>query len=861
MKIALFLSLLTLTALAACSDDTATTQPTNNCVGANCVLPCTDTSECPAETFCDDDGICQDQICAPLSTGCQGNFVVTCNETGSALVDPTACDNGTCIAGGCGCIADTDCGEGERCDTVELCEGEDCQTRSFCRIACEGNVCGFAGELCCTGDTPTCGPAGECAPDCGQAQLCGEDFDQCCDPGDVCIFGACKTPGITCQSFLECSWGEYCDPGLQRCLPDDFPEEIECRLEGDFREFQVDEKWSWTDGDIISIPVVGDVTGDGVPNIVVNTTVVNDWGTGQIVILDSAGNLVREIAHDPMAGSWGSFGRSNIALGDVDGDGVLDIIYPGRHINAGKGPIVAINGLGDLLWTSKDTLGATVNVSMGNGAVTVANFDADASRTEVVVGGMLLDSNGVVQWNETGNGPSLGSNSGYFGGIAVVADLDADGQHEIITGRQAWKVIENAGTFSVTPFWTSVAGDGYPAVADFDGDGKPEVVLVSAGTVRILNGQTGLPWCAAGQDCGANPALLTQPIALPGAPENNRGGPPTVADFDGDGRPEIGVAGGYFYSVFDVARAGYAGTTDPEEIDPALLAQFETPAPELNQLFVRWKRASQDLSSNATGSSVFDFQGNGIASVIYADECYMRSFSGVDGTVELEIMNSTATVLEYPLVVDIDADGRSEILIVANAASNCTAIPDYVPRRGLYVYEDAFDRWVRTRAIWNQHAYSIDNILDSGAVPLTQVESWTTHNTFRSNRQGEIPLNAPDVVVSSLLGNANECPTHIYLQATVQNRGTSSIPTGLPVSLYFNDTSTLLETKALTSPLAPGGTVIVKFSYLVPSSQFYKDLKFIVVANDAGDGTTFVEDCDTATGSASIDGLRCELPL
>lgn len=873
----LFLTLFFVVAVfIGCSDDNT------ECLdGAPCKATCSDSSDCNPGGTCQANQ-CTYQICQPGELACDGATVVTCSPDGKVFNPTHLCPDGVCVDGACpceldgsctctggvdvcGCVTQSDCEDGERCDSVEVCDGDDCQTRNVCRPACEGEVCGIIGELCCVGDTPVCGPSGACSQDCGDAELCGDNFDVCCPAGDVCVFGECRTPGATCESFTECDWGEYCDPGLKQCLPDDFPDDIICRLQGDFEQFDVQQKWSWEEADIISIPVVGDVTGDGQPNVVVNTTIVNNWMTGEIVVLDSAGTEIRRLPHAPDTGSYGSHGRVNIALADVDGDSVMDIIYPSRP-SAGKSLIVATKGTGELIWTSHDAANAPVLVSISNGAITAANFDDDPVHAEIVVGGMLIDHDGLVHWNEDGNGPSLGSNAGYASGVAVVADLDDDSHHEIITGKHAWKVAWNNTdlTFNVTPYWESEGPDGYPAVADFDGNGTPEVALVASGTLRILEGTTGKLWCgldSTGQAC-ADDALRTQPIGLPGDTNANRGGPPTIADFDGDGRPEIGVAGGYFYTVFDVNRVSFANATSPEIIDPDLLVQFDVPQPNPGELFVRWKQQSRDLSSNATGSSVFDFQGNGVASVIYGDECFMRSYSGVDGTVELQIMNSTGTVLEYPLVVDVDANGRSEILIVANDVDACSGqIPGYVPRKGLFVYEDKFDQWVRTRSIWNQHAYSIDNILDNGAVPQVQGDSWLNHNTFRSNRQGEIPLNAPDVVVTSLLANANECPVTIYLQATVQNRGTSSIPTGLPVSIYMDGHPTALETKTLGQPIAPGGTLIVKFRHDLTVPELNQDHSFKVVANDNGVGGTFVNECDDTNGQAVVDAVRCDLPL
>ena len=109
---------------------------------------------------------------------------------------------------------------------------------------------------------------------------------------------------------------------------------------------------------------------------------------------------------------------------------------------------------------------------------------------------------------------------------------------------------------------------------------------------------------------------------LPGAFRAGRGGPPTVADFDGDGRPEIGVAGASAYTVIDL------------DCD---ITDVSGPGCQRTQTFpkgVLWSRSVQDETSNATGSSVFDFDADGAAEVVYADECYLRIYRGADGEVE-----------------------------------------------------------------------------------------------------------------------------------------------------------------------------------------------------------------------------------
>ncbi len=66
-----------------------------------------------------------------------------------------------------------------------------------------------------------------------------------------------------------------------------------------------------------------------------------------------------------------------------------------------------------------------------------------------------------------------------------------------------------------------------------------------------------------------------------------------------------------------------------------------------------------------TGTSVFDFQGDGKAEVLYNDECFFRVFEGATAKVLYERPNSHRTQTEYPIVVDVDGDSNSEIVVVS----------------------------------------------------------------------------------------------------------------------------------------------------------------------------------------------------
>jgi hypothetical protein len=147
---------------------------------------------------------------------------------------------------------------------------------------------------------------------------------------------------------------------------------------------------------------------------------------------------------------------------------------------------------------------------------------------------------------------------------------------------------------------------------------------------------------------------------------------------------------------------------------------------------VKWAVVTQDGSSNRTGSSVFDFDGDGAAEVVYSDEVRLWVYQGIDGAVLYETPLSSCTWHEYPLVADVDADGHAEIVAVAN--NNC----GYGPQRGVYVFGDPAGGWVPTRRIWNEHTYHITNVAADGSIPAVELNNWDQPglNNFRLNEFG-----------------------------------------------------------------------------------------------------------------------------
>src|SRR5690606_34628009 len=150
-------------------------------------------------------------------------------------------------------------------------------------------------------------------------------------------------------------------------------------------------------------------------------------------------------------------------------------------------------------------------------------------------GRAVYASDGSLVWD-----PGVGAlgNNGGVGPISCVADLDGDFRPELIAGGTAYAFTGTVGVdFAGATLWANLdhnangAGDGYCGLGDLDLDGVPEIVVVRTGWIDVLE------------------ALDGTTLASFQIPGGGAGGPPNVADFDGDGLPDIGLAGGDFYVV------------------------------------------------------------------------------------------------------------------------------------------------------------------------------------------------------------------------------------------------------------------------------------------------------------------------
>jgi FG-GAP repeat len=787
-----------------------------------------------------------------------------------------------CYLGQCKPPCETDYCRGICCDATDECVND-----MQCLPVCENIRCGENLVDCCLTDQ-ICLDGVVCAADCLiNRAICGEDLNTCCQLNDVCLNNICITPGNSCTNNFDCpddSW--YCETTIGRCFP--VPPGDICEGNPTFFNIEPELEWYWRGttylgkeySDIMAAPTVGDVNGDGIPDIVVVAYYANSYNSDSIIAVLSGdgngsfdGSLLFTIpsAADPTAPK--PFSGGAVALANFDNDPGLELVY---NLQGGGVRIVDNDGVGDVCDSSAYP---GCNSTRKSGA----------SFRHVYNGASIADLNhdgmpDVVLSCHAMNGHNIGDPSMDFvdvagcGEEAVVADLNGDGLAEIVDAAHA---ITTGGT----PFWTGNNGisSRFVAVADiFSTIPGPEVINIGASRFSIMDGQTGNVLV------GAGGSLINQIFTIPGG---GNGGPPTVADFDGDGLPEISSAGGAFYLVYDPDC--WATSLRPFGV-----------CSSNNTNFILWQMATKDLSSSMTGSSVFDFQGDGIAEVLYNDECFFHIYDGQTGQelVDPIIPGSSWTLAEYPLVADVDGDGNAEMIVISNknnvAGLGCRALwktagvsiellcdlTDCVAgvgctggvggtcasadaqcdasgicqtpggTMGVRVYGDANDMWVRTRNIWNQFSYHVTNIVfDNGewVVPAYETQSWISYNNFRQNVQGGTLFPVPDLVVNF---TATEiCPTEIRLVAVVKNQGSAGVNPGVNVNFYRTDVlpNELLTTIPTTTTILPGGWERIVYVYEEPPIDI--NLTFSAVLDEE----SVIEECNNLNNSDDSEEIMC----
>ncbi len=319
--------------------------------------------------------------------------------------------------------------------------------------------------------------------------------------------------------------------------------------------------------------------------------------------------------------------------------------------------------------------------------------------------------------------------------------------------------------------------DGYTSVADLDLDGVLDIVVTS---VRQGNQYGMYIW---------NKNGLVRFFPYPNN-VNNSGSLACIAN------------------VFDDTKQGYA--LDYPEIlvcNSLNLTCFNLHAAQTSPATPYWWNLPTTDGSGWTGSTVYDFNGDGISEIVYRDEENLRILyggkapfpPGVDAERNwFKTPCFSATSDEYPVVADVDNDGETEIAVTGRLTEN-----HFQYRGRLRVFESDSGPWVPCRNVWNQFNYFIVNVNDDLSIPAQQAvhhlelpsagSGKRPLNTYLSQRPQYndsfnvvIPLPDASAMVSQVLCQGDS----LSIQIEVCNTGDMILAAGTPISFYSSDPTT-----------------------------------------------------------------------
>ncbi len=620
------------------------------------------------------------------------------------------------------------------------------------------------------------------------------------------------------------------------------------------------------DGDLSATEIIalGDQFGSTLYEGAVNNILIIDGGTGELKYRPNTLPV--------------SQNTKGMAIADADRDGNGEFYYIvsndtaayARHIVCYEYDPTGINpegsGTGTFTrrWISDQAvdcnLGSTYEFYTQDFSVALADFNFDGTP-EVYVGNEIynaLTGEKITDGGSNSIGSSISDYSDHFHFHAYPVAVDVLPDYlcddcaglELVAGNQVYAVDIANGTMTVERQVENNLPDGMTSIVDYDLDGDLDAAI----TMTTTTGSYLYIW-----DLQSNLQIgATHTITEVVNPWYRSVSNAVIADFDGDNLPEIGVCGNYVFQVIDDHTQDISGTGG-----------------------VLWSITTTD-NSGMTGAAAFDFNGDGITEVVYRDENDLRIISGPTGINLATYSCGSVTGTEYPVVIDIDYDGETEVICNCGDAT-------YSSIGTMRAFKSDTYPWVPTRSVWNQYGYFVTNINDNLSIPIEQQPHHKVGNptigvsgrlnTFLkqvgpTNDLGE-PLFPASNLQTTILSNAelDDCGNLDSLEITLRfaNYGDVAFPGGTSFAIYNGNpevAATLVGVYSVEVNVPVNDSIIQTVYVDISSLSFPVNL--YIVGNDDGSltipfdlendfPTTPVGECDFENNMDFISLDYCDL--
>ncbi len=312
---------------------------------------------------------------------------------------------------------------------------------------------------------------------------------------------------------------------------------------------------------------LGDVDGDGKPDLVVCTYNTTTPGLGAVNIYRNIGTP-GSIIYDVPVVCTTSNGGVNLKLADLDGDGKLDIIVA----CSGSGRVSCLRntstGIGNISFSAKRDL----NPGSGPSEVAIADYDGDGKLDIAVV--TRVTSNFKVFRNQMTSIPSgifpanffgssatqydsfaIGSTAPVSSGSIFTADFDGNGAADIVVSNTQddnisvfRNISSGTGNINFTAHQDIATGGVNPSevqAADINGDNLPEIVVgnYTSHNVTVFENTSSL----------GSLSFTPNLYSIAGTPYSMG-----LGDFDGDGKVDV-VFGEYTSDKIEILHNNHSG--------------------------------------------------------------------------------------------------------------------------------------------------------------------------------------------------------------------------------------------------------------------------------------------------------------